>query len=173
MRKNTEPCIVSGCEVIQRGRGYCGKHYAWARRQGLLDTGTCSEADCNSPVYSRERCSLHYQQYRARHNGIMPRLPSNPNWYTTKKGYRARWVSMGSRNRGRQEWEHRVVMEEHLGRALRPNEEVHHINGVRDDNRIENLELWSTRQPKGQRIEDKTAWAIEWLREYAPEKLSD
>lgn len=171
MRKNTGTCVVEECSDIQRSSGYCSKHYAWARRQGLLNTGTCSEQDCDSPVYSRERCSLHYQHYRARHNGVMPRPPSNPNWYTTKKGYRARWVSMGARNRGRQEWEHRVVMAEHLGRELRPNEEVHHKNGVRDDNRIENLELWSTRQPKGQRIEDKTAWAIEWLQEYAPERL--
>lgn len=62
-------------------------------------------------------------------------------------------------------------MENMLGRHLLPGEEVHHINGVRDDNREENLELWSSSHPAGQRVSDKIKWAIEILKTYSPDKL--
>lgn len=69
----------------------------------------------------------------------------------------------GSRN-GVAILQHREVMEKVLGRALRPYENIHHKNGEKSDNRPENLEVWITRQPKGQRPQDTIDWAVDYLR---------
>lgn len=62
--------------------------------------------------------------------------------------------------------EHRIIFEQKLGRYLLPFESVHHKNSVRNDNRIENLELWSKSQPTGARVENLVEWAKEILKLY-------
>jgi hypothetical protein len=72
------------------------------------------------------------------------------------------WHPRASKN-GRVQ-EHIVIMERQLGRFLLPGENVHHRNGIRHDNRPENLELWVVSQPYGQRVEDVIAHA-RWILE--------
>jgi len=63
-------------------------------------------------------------------------------------------------------FEHVLVMSEFLGRPLREEENVHHRNGRKADNALNNLELWSKHQPYGQRVEEVYEWAKAYVKQY-------
>ena len=69
-------------------------------------------------------------------------------------------------------FEHIKVMSGHLHRPIKEGETIHHKNGIRDDNRLDNLELWCSKHPPGQRVDDLLNFCIEILLEYFPEALT-
>lgn len=149
-------------------RVYCSRQCTFeGRTVKALVEKNCQE--CGKPFLSQPYrhvvcCSIECTK-RARATGTK-RNPEG--WYKMKKGgYMRRSAANGTgRGAGVTQLQHRHVMEQHLGRPLYKFENVHHKNGIKHDNRLENLELWVTRQPKGQRLEDSTAWAIEILLAY-------
>lgn len=156
-------CKKSGCESSGRlKRGLCHRHY----REYLDSRGIeCEVKDCTKGVRAKNLCFSHYQLFQ-KYGDPNIRIRATPgSGCINPDGYRVFTIN------GKILREHRMVMESVVGRKLRSEENVHHLNGDRADNRLENLELWSTSQPRGQRIEDKTAWAVEWLQSYAPELL--
>lgn len=133
----------------------------------------CSVPECREPNHCKSFCNKHYYRFRKYGVPMLPERVGPPTSWVTRWGYRVVHLpNHPMANSSGVIFEHRYVMSLHLGRSLLRAENVHHVNGDRLDNRLENLELWSKSQPAGQRVGDKVQWAIEILRHYAPERLA-
>lgn len=166
-------CIEQACESEVLAKSRCRTHYRDLVRAGR----NCAVPGCFREWHVGQACLMHYKRFkrtgtyekRVRNMGESHLLPG---YVRVNHGGYIRLAKHHGDGTVDRVMEHRAVMESMIGRPLLDHENVHHINGARADNRPENLEMWSSMQPSGQRIEDKVAWAKDLLALYEPEALA-
>lgn len=127
----------------------CGKRWTVAMNALLL--GKVKNCLGCKGKYGKNNYNWKGGKWTNKHGYIHVLAPEHPN--ANPKGYVL---------------EHVLVMSEIIGRPLTREETVHHKNGLRDDNRPENLELWASNHPPGQRVEDLYEWAKTIVDRYGP-----
>jgi hypothetical protein len=192
-KQGRKKCSVDGCAAIATERGWCHGHYLRVVRLGELQeerplsrrvNDECTVDSCDRLAVSRGLCKPHANRKR-KWGDVRADKPIRAvagDGYV-HHGYVVIPVSEDLRyltNGESSALAHRLEMAKLLGRPLRDDESVHHVNGDRTDNRTAgplknfrsgNLELWSRWQPSGQRVIDKIEYAIDLLERYLPEAL--
>jgi hypothetical protein len=199
-RKAVTVCKAPGCDRNGGRKGVCEKHYQRFRKNGTYETaivrpqpgtyplrgkGPCIIDGCERLAFTRGMCGTHYSRCMKNEKGIeirdwakyKPRIDKSNGYVQVGEGYRSRL-------------QHRVFAEKQLGRKLKQGENVHHRNGIRNDNSIgpcltntgcdcvgeyHNLELWVVPPRKGQRVKDLLKFAhhiIDTYESHVTEKSS-
>lgn len=149
--KTCKACLSAGSRKLYKQKPCCG----------------CGRNNITKINIKKGLCSwCHDRAAKGLSLGVVPKAPKMR--WRTPEGYikiKNREHPNSDKKRGCIS-EHSFVMSQYLGRPLTTKETVHHKNGIRDDNRIENLELWDSKHPPGQRVEDKIKFFALYLNDH-------
>ena len=170
-------CEVPGCDRKHNTKGYCGTHYYRFQRGLPLDTPTrkifpehkCKQKDCDRTAFNKDYCAKHFHAVskdiiRSTDPGLWTfkdkkKRSLDSEGYVIVRVHYGKYVCYML--------EHRVIVAQHYGLVLTDKETVHHKNGIRSDNRIENLDIRPCgMHPPGQSLPDIMQFAMEVIDHY-------
>lgn len=159
----SRPCSYAGMHKKTADRStfvclHCGKVNAMKRYQGEGRTVYYrAQKYCDNACKSEHQKTLSLERFQA---GEIRKHKK------TRGGYVHVYIPSLVTGKKHSIPEHRFVMSRHLGRDLFDGETVHHINGDRTDNRLENLKLFASNHGPGQEVEDIISWCAEMMNRY-------